>query len=170
MRDSGEMPTLSTSLGYASAATAYDLSSVNTIGVVDGSWTAPDTIRDNAYRRLSATHWPAHTDGFTVVTSNNQQETSVTTVYKRLVRVVIIDPHPSVDVKESTIYDSKEMLTDLTDQELFFESNIKSLLDKHNEKRVKMVDTEASEKTTTEYLKPAKIRDLKMHVVVIAQF
>ena len=89
-------------------------------------------------------------------------------VSKRLVRVFISDPNPNLSLDDCLLYRGSEHLTDSTDQELYFELNIKELLDKHNAKRVKVVDK--SIKDRTEYLEPVKIRDLRMVVVEIATF
>lgn len=87
---------------------------------------------------------------------------------RRLVQVFIADPNENVPLEDSLLYSGDQKLTDATDQELFFEIDIKSLLDKHNEKRVKMIDKKVKERT--EHLEPAKIRDLKMVVVTVAGF
>jgi hypothetical protein len=87
---------------------------------------------------------------------------------RRLVQVFIADPDQRVPLEQSMIYSGENKLTDLTDQELFFEVDIKRLLDEHNTKRTKIVDK--SVKDRSEYLEPAKIRDLKMVVTTIAQF
>lgn len=86
----------------------------------------------------------------------------------RIVRVVIADNNPNLPVESAILYKGEEQVTELTDQELYFEINIKELLDKHNEKRVKTVNKLVKDRT--EYLEPAKIRDLKMVVVTIASF
>lgn len=87
---------------------------------------------------------------------------------KRIVRVLIVDSDEEVPAEQSVLHDSGEMLTDADDQELFFEINIKKILEKHNEIRGKIVDPEYTDRT--EYLQPLRIRELKMQVVVIAQF
>lgn len=87
---------------------------------------------------------------------------------RRLVQVFIADPDERVPLKDSLLYFGDQQLTDLTDQELFFEVDIKKLLNAHNDKRIKIVDK--SVKDRSEYLEPAKIRDLKMVVTTIAQF
>lgn len=87
---------------------------------------------------------------------------------KRLVQVFIADPNENVPMDQSLIYSGEQKLTDATNQELFFEVDIKTLLEKHNVKRVTYVDKKVKERT--EYLEPAKIRDLKMVVVDIATF
>lgn len=87
---------------------------------------------------------------------------------RRLVKVVIVDPNDNIPLDKCLLYSGEEKLTDATDQELFFEIDIKDLLAKHNETRVKLVDKKVKERT--EYLEPAKIRDLKMVVVNIATF
>lgn len=87
---------------------------------------------------------------------------------RRLVRVLVVDPNENIPLSDSVIYKGDELLTDLTDQELFFDISIQELLKTHNEKRVKIIDKRVKDRT--EYLEPAKIRDLKMVVVTIAQF
>lgn len=90
------------------------------------------------------------------------------TVSTRFVRVIIVDPNENIPLDDRIIYKGDEKATDLNDQELFFELDIKDLLAKHNEKRVKVIDKKVKERT--ENLEPAKIRDLKMVVVNIATF
>lgn len=91
-----------------------------------------------------------------------------TTSPRRYVQVFICDPNENVPIESCLLYQGKPKLTDLTDQELFFEIDIKSALEKHNENRVGYVDKSVKERT--EYLDPARIRDLKMTVVTIASF
>lgn len=96
------------------------------------------------------------------------QENTMAANTRRLVKVVIVDPNDNIPLDKCLLYSGEEKLTDATDQELFFEIDIKDLLAKHNEVRVKLVDKKVKERT--EYLEPAKIRDLKMVVVNIATF
>jgi hypothetical protein len=86
----------------------------------------------------------------------------------RLVQVFIADTNDNIPLDKRLLYSGEQKLTDLTDQELFFEVDIKTMLDKHNEVRKATVDKAVKERT--EYLEPARIRDLKMTVVTIAQF
>jgi hypothetical protein len=87
---------------------------------------------------------------------------------RRLIQVIIIDPNENVPLDQCLIYRGEQKLTDATDQELFFELDIRDLLAKHNDKRVKMVDKKVKERI--EHLDPAKVRDLKMVVVTAAEF
>jgi len=87
---------------------------------------------------------------------------------RRLVQVFIADPNENVPLDIALLYSGEQKLTDATDQELFFEIDIKTILEAHNAKRVKIVDKKVKERT--EYLEPAKIRDLKMVVVNVASF
>lgn len=87
---------------------------------------------------------------------------------RRLVQVFIADPNENIPLTDSLLYSGDQKLTDATDQELFFEIDIKDILAKHNEKRAKTVDKKVKERV--EYLEPAKIRDLKMVVVNVASF
>jgi hypothetical protein len=86
----------------------------------------------------------------------------------RFVRVIIVDPNENLSLEDRLVYKGEEKFTDLNDQELFFELEIKAMLAAHNEKRVKTVNKTVKERT--EYLDAAKIRDLRMVVVNIATF
>ena len=100
------------------------------------------------------------------VGQQKQENTSMSS--RRLVKVVIVDPNENIPLDCCVLYSGDEKMTDATDQELFFEIDIKKILDEHNAKRVLLIDKKVKERT--EYLEPAKIRDLKMVVVNIASF
>lgn len=87
---------------------------------------------------------------------------------RRIVKVYIVDPNENVPLDDALLYEGKEQMTDLTDQELFFEIDIKGILEKHNEKRIKLINKLVKDRT--EYLEAVKIRDLKMIVVAVANF
>ena len=87
---------------------------------------------------------------------------------RRLVRVVIMDPDKNVPTDKALLYDSDQLFTDKTDEELYFDVDMKTLLANHNEERAKLVDKSVKERT--EYLEPARIRDLNMVVVELATF
>lgn len=87
---------------------------------------------------------------------------------RRLVQVFIADPDENIPLDQCLIYSGEQKLTDATDQELFFEINMRDLLEKHNENRVKLINKKVKERT--EYLEPVKIRELEMVVMTIVQF
>lgn len=90
---------------------------------------------------------------------------------RRVVQVFIADPHPDVPMDKALLYKGEPTFTDSTDQELYFELPVAALLARHNEQRVLLLDKEATRKSGREVrLEPARVRDLKMAVVVIAQF
>jgi len=90
---------------------------------------------------------------------------------RRLVKVLVVDPDPKLDVELAVLVNTPEKITDLDDQELFFELDIKHILDNHNDVRTTFIDKKASKKSgETEYLEPIRIRDLKMLVITIAEF
>ncbi len=90
---------------------------------------------------------------------------------RRVVQVFIADPDDRVPLKDALLYEGTPHLTDLTDQELFFDVPIKELLSKHNSTRETILDEKASERFGRNVkLKPVKIRELKMTVVTIAEF
>lgn len=88
---------------------------------------------------------------------------------RRIVQVFIVDPDEKMPLKESLLYQGDIELTDLTDQELFFEIEIKSILIEHNKRRCEIEDKKAESKEK-KYLEPIRIRDLNMTVVNIAKF
>ena len=87
---------------------------------------------------------------------------------KRLVRVIVVDAHEYVKAEDAILYRSDETFTDKTDQELFFDIPITKLLDDHNTSRVKVRNKKVKERE--EFLEPARIRDLDMVVLTIAEF
>lgn len=90
------------------------------------------------------------------------------TMSRRIVQVFIADTDENVPLNKSVIYTGEQKLTDLTDQELFFEIEIKKLLDAHNAYRTTLINKKVKERS--ENLEPIKIRDLKMVVTTIAEF
>lgn len=86
----------------------------------------------------------------------------------RLVQVFIADTNENLPLDKMLVYRGEPTFTDLTDQELFHEIDIKSLLDTHNLMRIKYRDKAVKERV--ENLEPVRIRDLKMSVVVVATF
>ena len=89
---------------------------------------------------------------------------------RRLVKVIVVDKDENVPLEKCVLYSGKEQMTDLTNQELFFEIDIKNLLENHNKMRGKIIDKENSTKDEKVYLEPIKIRDLVMSVATIATF
>lgn len=87
---------------------------------------------------------------------------------RRLVQVFIADPDENVSLEKSLLYTGPQKLTDATDQELFFEIDIKSIMEKHNAVRLQLVNKKVKERV--EYLEPARVRDLRMVVVNVASF
>lgn len=88
---------------------------------------------------------------------------------RRLVQVFVADTNDQVPLKDSVLYSGAQQLTDLTDQELFYELNIKEMLVEHNKKRAQIRDKHNKHEENVP-LEPARVRDLKMVVVTIAQF
>lgn len=86
----------------------------------------------------------------------------------RLVQIFIADTDPMVPLAERLLHQTAPTVTDLTDQELFYDLPIRDILDAHNAKRVKLYDKRVKDRT--QMLEPLRIRDLKMNVVTIALF
>lgn len=97
-----------------------------------------------------------------------QQEKEEPMPSRRIVQVYIADPDDAVPLENSILYTGTQKMTDLTDQELFFEIDMKTILEKHNAMRAGIIDKEVKDRT--EFLEPIKVRDLKMVVVTVASF
>jgi hypothetical protein len=98
-----------------------------------------------------------------------QEQNTVSTA--RIVKVFIADPNDNLPLDKRVLYKGEEMLTDLTDQELFYEVPIADLLAKHNEYRKTVVDKKQAEKFGRDiFMEAARIRDLRMVVVDVAKF
>ena len=90
---------------------------------------------------------------------------------RRLVKVIIVDPNENVPLEDAVLYMGNEQLTDLTDEEIFYDLSIKEMITKHNETRTSILDKEASKSRDKDvFLEKIRIRDLKMVVLTIAQF
>ncbi len=90
---------------------------------------------------------------------------------RRVVQVFIVDPDYRVPLENSMLYHRHPKLTDMTDQELFYELEVKKILDAHNEKRIEIIDKDATGRAGMNiYLKPILIRDLVMTIVDVAKF
>lgn len=96
------------------------------------------------------------------------EEINMATSTNRFVRVLIVDPNENIPLDKRLVYKGEEKFTDSSDTELYFEIDIKSVLDAHNAYRVTVRDKKVKERE--EFLEPVKIRDLKMVVVNIASF
>lgn len=112
---------------------------------------------------------PAFNAAFTqTITPQPQPKEIALATTRRIVKVFVADPNENVPVDKCLLIQGEEKLTELTDQELFFELDIKAALEKHNAYRVTVRNKAVKERE--EFLEPARIRDLKMTVVTIAQF
>lgn len=90
---------------------------------------------------------------------------------RRIVQVFICDPDSRIPLEKSLIYRGDQKLTDATDQELFYEVDIHSLLKDYNDERKKMLDKKATERAGRDvFLDPVKIRELRMVVSTLAEF
>lgn len=165
----GDMPNITTA---THSHTAYGLGAAG--GFVDTTTAASPFTTSNligGHRGFGPT-----IDGAIANMANQQQHiiqsqketTMANTPTRRLVQVFIADPDVNVPLDQSMLYSGDQKLTDATDQELYFEIDMKSILDKHNAARVKILNKKVKERE--EFLEPVKIRDLKMVVVNVAQF
>jgi hypothetical protein len=93
------------------------------------------------------------------------------TIDLRIVKVVIADVDKNLPVASRVLFQGEEQVTELTDEELFFEVPIVDLLKKHNELRAKNLNKADTSKAGKDvFLEPIRVRDLRMVVVEIADF
>lgn len=152
----GDMPSIANS-AYGSATNTFGLG-----GVVPDHALFANTSPVRLARKF------VHAATLDMIEPTPQQESPMPAPARRLVQVFIADPDDNVPLAQSMLYKGEQQLTDATDTELYFEIDIKTILEKHNAERVKLINKKVKERTET--LEPAKIRDLKMVVVEIAKF
>lgn len=157
-----ELPAFATST-YGDATSFFD-PNAKAMG-----WVPPGMNQDE--RNLRAAVLGAIRPGAAMAQGAGNQLIQEKKVTARIVRVFIVDPNENLQLTDRVIYKSDEQLTDATDEELFFEANPAALLEAHNAKRRATLDKKASDRANKEvFLEPARIRDLRMLVVVVASF
>lgn len=165
---SGDVPSISGST-YTTNTVPIDQTFIgNALGWVGNDSADPASdLWENQQRaiRRKQIEFLAHPDPSPEVKKPKKQELKLS---RRIVQVFIADTDENVPLDKSVIYSGTQKLTDCTDQELFFEIEIKKLLDSHNEYRKTLINKKVKERT--ENLEPVKIRDLKMVVVTVAEF
>lgn len=156
----GDMPTMATSTYTANAFALNAGGGLQNLTAIGGGNVLGNTANLNAAKlhQMMQQNPVPH--------QHQKQEPQMPS--RRLVQVFIADTDENIPLDKSLLFSGEQKFTDATDQELFFEIDIKSVLEKHNEERVKIVNKKVKERT--EYLEPAKIRDLKMVVVNVATF
>lgn len=144
----------------------------NTYNTADGTnWQLTGTVARDA----GALYAHAHDRRIGAIAhqtlANMETQVNPTKPKRRIVRVFIVDPDERVPLDKCVLFEGEQHLTDATDQELFFETPIAERLKAHNEERQATKDEAASERTGHPvFLKPARIRDLVMTVVTVAEF
>lgn len=166
MQPVGDMPTINAA-NYANSSVALSHFSPATAAMQFGSrYIGPNQetihLADQALAdQAAATSLLATKKPF-------EKEIVMPVITRRLVQVFIADPDENVPTTDCMIYSGEQRLTDLTDQELYFEIDIKGALTTYNEKRTKIINKKVKDRT--EYLEAVRVRDLKMTVVEIAKF
>lgn len=94
--------------------------------------------------------------------------TAYSSARRRLVDIFIVDTHPCVPVENAMMYRQENVFTDKTDDELWLDADIQSLLKKHNVKRVTWDNAMSSIKGAK--LPPARLHDLKRIVGTSVSF
>jgi hypothetical protein len=150
-------------------STGFGADSCSTIRVSAGTTTSVHTISHSSGYSNTVSPGPgAGLGAFSEIQDWTKEEQML---QRRIVQVFIVDQDERVSLDQVLLYRGEQELTDATDRELFFEIDVKDLLECHNEQRAKILDKEASARSGRDvYLKPTRIRDLKMVVVTVATF
>lgn len=156
-RHLSETPIMASS---AKNSMAYSAADLGTGFVGDASFASDPVV---SFNLLAKAHMQTHHPKGDLLPLH--QEVMNMAVTRRVVQVIIADTNENIPLGDCILHKGEEQVTDLTDQELFFELDIKSMLSAHNEKRTKIVDKKVKDRI--EHLEPAKIRDLKMVVVLV---
>lgn len=151
-----ELPSIQTST-YGSATTALNSPLTSGHSVLNSIWDAnPEWATTNTINQIK---------------KDFKTEEKKPMPSRRLVKVIIVDPNESVPLDKAVLVNDPEMVTDLTDDEIFFDMDIKGILAAHNAYRITLVDKKASRnKEKDVMLEPIRIRNLKMVVLNIADF
>jgi hypothetical protein len=150
---SNEMPEIAT-VSYTTDSTSGEITYIDTFG----------NIVEECYK-----YKQPHVNYGALFEKNNDIEEEEKMSERRLVKVMIVDPDLNVPVEKAVLVSEPEKITDLDDQELFFELDIKNILNTHNDFRKSVINKKKS-KDKDVYLEPIRIRDLKMVILTIANF
>lgn len=164
----GDMPTMNT-LNYAhSTYQGVAGRGLQAASAVARTWSGDET-RDHWAKKVEV-HQQLSALAQTLTEEKGQKVATKPT--RRLIRLLVVDPHPSVPLDQCVLYQSDEKMTDLSDQDLFYEiaSELMPKLKAHNEKRVTWNERAKADNEKAVKLEPARISDLTMTTVVIASF
>lgn len=168
-----ELPTMN-SASYASntyTGSIKQLTNDDQCMVVASSFTEPQRAHRVVDKRVADMLIDNRIEGMMRNTAPKHMENDMAKTTRRYVQIFIVDPDSRVPLDKSALYEGDSFLTDLTDQELFYELEIKSILADYNAYRITVQDKKASDKFGRDVLlEAAKIRDLSMTVVEIATF
>jgi predicted MPP superfamily phosphohydrolase len=165
----GDMPTFANSAATSSTFTVADgtLVSGTTTGLHYGD------VTDAYKRQFMAAKFVGNQSyigngGATMSRVNEKAIASEVKNKLRVVRVFLVDPDERLPVESRILHKTEELITDATDQELFFGIPVASLLEGHNKLRA---STEWEQRGKTKKgLKEIRIRDLVMSVTTLAEF
>lgn len=168
----GEMPKLAKA-AYANAIYSGDASAVSntmavgigrSIGDVHGQWGFQQQGSQGQHRFIQELLESEEA----ISAIKPTEEKKMAKPKRRIVQVFIADPDERVPLDNALLYRGDQHLTDATDQELFYDLDIKDLLEKHNAFRITVADKSVKERA--EMLEPIRARDLQMTVVDVATF
>lgn len=166
-----ELPPITKSIGYTASATTpdffVDYGAASGTATISHSpvrdWLASEQNKEQRRLEVQAALLPKEKNQAPLPKKEPKMPSTL-----RLARVVVFDPTEALPLDKRILVMTEEKPTDLTDQELFFELDVKNILDKHNAVRAQTRDKKASEKAGKDvFLEPIRIRDLRMTVLEV---
>jgi hypothetical protein len=101
-------------------------------------------IRLNGYVVDLSVNPSLSTSGDFIITLNDSPTKGEKTMQRRIVDILVVDKDSNVALKDVIIYQKRNLLTDLTDEAIWFDIELDKLIKAHNVKRIKMKDAEGN--------------------------
>lgn len=106
---------------------------------------------------------------FTTTTTNLDKEEEI--MCRKLVQVYVVDPDVRVPDEKAVLYESKEFVTIETEDEIRDGLDLKGMLKKHNEVRVKILDEVRTDESDRDiFLRKIRIKDISIQILDILTF
>jgi len=89
----------------------------------------------------------------------------------RIVSIYVVDPDENLEPKDALVHIKENFMTDLTNEDILVDLELKEALANHNTKRIKIVDEDRSDDRGKEVmLKTVKIKDLIIKINTLQTF
>jgi len=87
---------------------------------------------------------------------------------RRMVKVFVCDPDENVPVEKCLLHESEAMMTELSNEELYFDLDLKPLIKAHNAYRKTLLNKKI--RSRKEHLEKVRLGDLRYAVLSLVEF